>query len=147
MQEFTLMKCKLYDGEPYIAEKDGKYHVLQGSLTSDDVQKWYGTKEEAAQRWNVRVISMDIPKPIEATQYAPCSITPFFGTCGCFNQPKEKTDCYFYEEVQDMGAHIPTCGYHHKLGYCPCEECKKYIHSGDVLKGVRDYVDKRGDNN
>lgn len=88
---------------------------------------------------------MDIPKPNFTSQY------PIFsnGFCGCFNQTKtkEKTDCYFYTEVQDMGAHITTCGYHHKLGYCPCEDCKKYIHSGDVLEGVREYVDKREDNN
>lgn len=32
-------------------------------------------------------------------------------------KPKHKTDCYFYEEVQDMAAHIPTCNYHGKLGY------------------------------
>lgn len=24
--------CQLFDGMPYLAEKDGKYHVLQGSI-------------------------------------------------------------------------------------------------------------------
>lgn len=145
MPEFILIKCKLYDGEPYIAEKDGKYHVLQGCLTADDVQEWYEKKEEAVQRWNIRTILMDIQKPIAATQYVACSITPFFGTCGCFNQPKEKTDCYFYHEEQDMGAHIPTCNYHHKLGYCPCENCEKYIKRSDVFKIIKERVDNKDD--
>lgn len=146
MAEFILMKCKLYEGEPYMAEKEGKYHVLQGSMTADDVQKWYDTQEEAVQRWNVRVILMDIPKPIESTQYAPYSITPFFGVCGCFNQPKEKTDCFFYEEVQDMSAHIPTCRYHHKLGYCPCEDCEKYIKKSDADEIIKRHVNKERGN-
>lgn len=50
-----IHKCNLFDGEPYIAEKDGKYHVLQGSMTADDVQKWYDTEKEAVERWNSRV--------------------------------------------------------------------------------------------
>lgn len=49
-----ILKCNLYDGQPYISEKDGKYHVLQGSMTADDVQKWYDTKDEAVQQWNGR---------------------------------------------------------------------------------------------
>lgn len=83
---------------------------------------------------------MDIPKPNFISQY------PIFsnGFCGCFNQtkPKEKTDCYFYTEVQDMGAHIPTCNYHHKLGHCPCTDCKKYIKSSDVFDIIKNHVDK-----
>lgn len=65
--------------------------------------------------------------------------------CGCSFRPKRKEDCFFYEEVQDMSAHIPTCNYHHKLGYCPCEECDKYIKYSDVIKGVREYVNKRNE--
>lgn len=53
-----IHKCKLYDGEPYIAEKDGKYHVLQGCFKSADVQKWYNTEKEAIYHWNNRVKSM-----------------------------------------------------------------------------------------
>lgn len=37
-----------------------------------------------------------------------------------------KKDCYFYDEEPDMGAHIPICNYHGKLGYCPCERCEKF---------------------
>lgn len=51
----NILKCNLYDGEPYIAEKDGKYHVLQGSMTADDVQKWHNTEEQAVYHWNKRV--------------------------------------------------------------------------------------------
>ncbi len=84
---------------------------------------------------------MDIPKPNFVSSYP----IPFCG-CSCFNQPKERnTDCYFYEDVQDMGAHIPTCNYHKQLGYCPCENCKKYIKYSDVSKVVRKYVDKKSD--
>lgn len=46
--------CQLFDGTPYLAEKDGKYHVLQGSMTTDDVQKWYDTEKEAVEYWNSR---------------------------------------------------------------------------------------------
>ena len=86
---------------------------------------------------------MEIPKPNFTSQY------PIFsnGFCGCFNQakPKEKTDCYFYTEVKDMGAHISTCNYHQKLGYCPCTDCKKYIKSSSVFEIVKKYVDEIGD--
>lgn len=53
-----------------------------------------------------------------------------------------KTDCYFYEEVRDMAAHIPTCNYHGKLGYCKCKDCPKYISRKEAFKMVREKVDK-----
>lgn len=53
-----MLKCNLYDEEPYIAEKDGKYHVLQGCFKADNVRKWYNTKEESIYHWNNRVKSM-----------------------------------------------------------------------------------------
>ena len=56
-----------------------------------------------------------------------------------------KENCYFYVEVQDMGGRIPTCNYIHKLGHCPCCNCKKYISRNDVYKIVKDYVDKEID--
>ena len=58
-------------------------------------------------------------------------------------RPKRKTDCYFYEEVQDMAAHIPTCNYHGKLGYCKCEDCHKYISSKEVFRIVKEKVDNK----
>lgn len=50
-----ILKCNLYDGQPYISEKDGKYHVMQGCIKADDVQKWYDTENEAIEQWNRRV--------------------------------------------------------------------------------------------
>lgn len=58
-------------------------------------------------------------------------------------RPKRKTDCYFYEEVQDMAAHIPTCNYHGKLGYCKCEDCPKYITRKEVFEMVKKKVDSK----
>lgn len=54
----------------------------------------------------------------------------------------KKRDCYYYEEVQDMGAHIPTC----KLldfGVTRCPGCKKYISRDDVDKRVMSIIEKR----
>lgn len=72
-----------------------------------------------------------------------------FPCCGCgTSKPKEKMDCYFYNGVRDMGGIIPTCRYHQKLGYCPCEECEKYVDGKEVhsrvYDAVKEYVDKRG---
>lgn len=50
-----ILKCNLYDGEPYMTEKDGKYHVMQGSMQKSDVQVWRDTVEEAVERWNHRL--------------------------------------------------------------------------------------------
>lgn len=58
-------------------------------------------------------------------------------------RPERKTDCYFYEEVQDMAAHIPTCNYHGQLGYCPCKDCPKYISRKEVLGMVKKKVDSK----
>lgn len=63
--------------------------------------------------------------------------------CGRQNPPY-KTDCYFCHEERQMGGIIPTCSYHNKgLGYCPCENCKKYISKTDALKIVKDIVDNQ----
>lgn len=80
---------------------------------------------------------MEIPKPNFTSNY------PMFssGCCGCFNQPKEKADCYFYHEEHQMAASIPTCNYHGQLGYCPCKDCDKYIKSSDVFRIVKNHVD------
>lgn len=50
----SIIPCPLYSGKPEIAEKDGKYHVVQPPLTADCVKAWYDTKEEAVRRWNNR---------------------------------------------------------------------------------------------
>lgn len=52
-----------------------------------------------------------------------------------------KRNCFFYYEEQDMGASIPTCNYYFRLGYCPCNKCKKYIDKGEVYSIVKARVD------
>ena len=83
-----------------------------------------------------------IPEPKYQSIYP-----PFTCGCGCFNQPKEREDCYFYHEERHMGGTILTCNYHEKLGYCPCESCGKYVSRSEVSKrvfqAVKDYVNKR----
>ena len=48
----------------------------------------------------------------------------------------QKNNCYFYSEHQEMSANIPTCTYHDKIGYCPCDNCCKFIHKEVVRKSV-----------
>ena len=55
MGKVLIHKCKLYAGTPYIAEHEGKYHVMQGSMQKTDVKVWYDTAEEAVKRWNDRL--------------------------------------------------------------------------------------------
>lgn len=63
--------------------------------------------------------------------------------CGCsIPKPKEKQDCYFYHEEYDMGAHIPTCSYHAKLGHCPCGDCNKHIKKAEVFGMIKNHVDR-----
>lgn len=50
-----VYRCDLYSGDPFLAEKDGKYHIMQGVMTEDDIQIWYDTPEEAVKRWNDRL--------------------------------------------------------------------------------------------
>ena len=56
MGKVLVHKCKLYTGSPYIAEHEGKYHVMQGSMQKTDVKVWYDTAEEAVKRCNNRVL-------------------------------------------------------------------------------------------
>lgn len=56
---------------------------------------------------------------------------------------KQNEDCYYYNDVRDMGATIPTCDYYHKLGYCPCEGCRIYIQNKMVSRIVRQYIDEQ----
>ena len=66
--------------------------------------------------------------------------------CGLdFNQPKPKTDCYFYEETKDMGATIMYCCAQSEIewDYCPCEKCDKYISNAEVNKIIREFIEKR----
>lgn len=54
-----------------------------------------------------------------------------------------KRDCYYYEEAQDMGAHIPTCCCEinkQGLGWCKCEKCHWYISKTEADKVVRNHI-------
>lgn len=55
MGKVLIHKCKLYAVNPYIAEHEWKYHVMQGSMQKTDVKVWYDTAEEAVKRWNDRL--------------------------------------------------------------------------------------------
>lgn len=55
MGKVLIHKCKLYTGNPYIADHEGKYHVMQGSMQKADVKVWYDTAAEAVKRWNDRL--------------------------------------------------------------------------------------------
>ena len=49
--------------------------------------------------------------------------------CGCWmTNPRYKEDCYWYEEWQDMGAHIPYCRCKKGDFIEPkdCENCEQY---------------------
>ena len=69
-----------------------------------------------------------------------------YQTYGCeldLNPPKYKEDCYFYEETKDMGAIIRYCTQGEiQWGYCPCEECDKYISDIEANKIIRKYIEK-----
>ena len=52
----------------------------------------------------------------------------------------KRTDCYYYDDVHDMNATIPTCDYYEELGYCPCEDCKIYISPQKIDKLVRKFI-------
>lgn len=42
-----------------------------------------------------------------------------------------KRDCYWYDEVQEMGAHIPICG---KRDSVECRNCKYYLSKSEANK-------------
>lgn len=58
------------------------------------------------------------------------------------NIPEVKEDCYFYEDEKDMNATITTCTYYDKIGFPPCDGCKKYIHKSTVKQTIKEFVDK-----
>lgn len=68
--------------------------------------------------------------------------------CMLNNQiPKYKNLCYFYHEERDMCAIIPTCNYYGQLGYCPCENCDKYVPRYEVYGMIKKIVDERNKDN
>lgn len=64
--------------------------------------------------------------------------------CGCgIRETQYKEDCYFYHEVRDMCAIIPTCNYYSRLGYCPCNNCEKYFKKSETYETIKNIVDER----
>lgn len=61
--------------------------------------------------------------------------------------PKYKNLCYFYHEERDMCAIIPTCNYYGQLGYCPCEDCNKYVPRGEAYGMIKKIVDESNKDN
>ena len=80
-----------------------------------------------------------IPEELTCSPYNSCS--PLYCGCGVEVPKKYKEDCYFYYEEPDMGAHIPTCNYFGKLGFCPCDGCKKHIKNQEIFKKAKEMVD------
>lgn len=67
------------------------------------------------------------------------------GFCGCgmpISDNRFREDCYFYYEEPDMGAHIPTCNYYKKLGYCPCNKCDKFFDKSEVHSIIKEKVER-----
>lgn len=67
--------------------------------------------------------------------------------CGCngigvgiCDEREYKKDCYNYQEIQDMGAHIPTCKLEHELGMCPCKGCAKFVSKEEIRSIVNEYL-------
>ncbi len=56
-----------------------------------------------------------------------------------------KEDCYNYQEIQDMGAHIPTCKLEHILGKCPCKGCDKFVSKEEIRSVVNVYLKNKYD--
>lgn len=59
------------------------------------------------------------------------------------NIQNHNTDCFFFTNVQFMGANIPTCNYHLKLGYCPCNKCDNYVSESKVYEIVYRYLKEK----
>ncbi len=60
--------------------------------------------------------------------------------CGCWmTYPRCKEDCYWYEEWQDMGAHVPYCRCKRADFIEPkdCENCKQYHSKYKPIKADR----------
>ena len=69
----------------------------------------------------------EVPKP---SSYVP---QPCLCSCDIDNR---KRDCYWYDEVQEMGAHIPICG---KKEAVKCKKCKYYLSKSEANKIINKY--------
>lgn len=57
-----------------------------------------------------------------------------------------KTDCYFYETVQDMGGSFEICNYPSKFEdkcYAKCDKCRRYISNKMADMLIRLHIDEQ----
>lgn len=75
------------------------------------------TARIAEMQENIRTgfANCEVPRP---SSYIP---QPCLCSCGIDDY---KRDCYWYDEVQEMGAHIPICG---RKDSVECRGCKYYL--------------------
>jgi hypothetical protein len=100
---------------PYFFECDDKYHCECGARDNDTL---YYLKE-------YRELTKEL---VERTK---------IDEKNGYSAGRHNEDCYWFDSVQDMGAHIPTCDYFGRLGYCPCDNCDKYITNRTISKIVK----------
>lgn len=77
---------------------------------------------------------------IKKSEYIPGSFV--FG-CGCNDRNEFREDCYNYQEIRDMGAHIPTCRLESKLGMCSCEGCRKFVSKEEIQNVIHKYLQNK----
>lgn len=56
--------------------------------------------------------------------------------CSC-DIDDHKRDCYWYDEAQEMGAHIPICG---KKDSVECRNCKYYLTKSEANKIINNFL-------
>ena len=49
------------------------------------------------------------------------------------------TDCYYYDTIQDMGAHIPICKNSHCSDLPVCDNCKYYLDKSETDKIIESW--------
>lgn len=87
------------------------------------------TAQMAEMQENIRTgfASCEVPKP---SSYVP---QPYLCSCDIDDR---KRDCYWYDEVQEMGAHIPICG---KRDAVKCKNCKCYLSKSEADKIINKF--------
>lgn len=76
----------------------------------------------------------------------PCGFRNYL-SCGCGNETKQqkKLDCFFFNAGFNEGNlyfRVQSCDYFAHTGYCPCENCNKYICGKDAFGIIKEHVDK-----
>lgn len=53
-----------------------------------------------------------------------------------------RRDCFWYDEIHDMNATIPSCGYKNTPYECECTlDCPYYISKKVAIKIIRNIID------